>query len=326
VNLGTAASFAVIGGTTITNTGQSTITGDVGLSPGSSVTGFAPCTPPAPANCVAQTGALHVADAAALQAKSDQLIAYNDLVSRQSTCTMVNVELAGQTFLPGTYCSPGTFNLSAGGIVTLNANGDPAAEFIFLTGAGGSTLITGANSKVLVTNGAAACHVYFQVASSATIGVGTAFIGHILAATSIQVQTGATLQGSAFAQTGAVTLDTNTITNAACDAGPIVNTTTSTTAGPTTTTTTTAPATTTTTVPGGTTTTAPGGSAGAATTTGAAGAGGAATGGVGTKTGTLPRTGANLTGAFKVGVLALVLGSMMILASRHPKGASRLRR
>jgi len=217
--LGTAGNFAIIGASTITNTGLSTISGDVGLSPGSAVTGFAPCTPPAPANCVALTGALHVADGVALQAQTDQLTAYNSLVGQESSCTRIDVELAGRTYLPGTYCSAGTFNLSAGGILTLNAQGNPDAQFIFLTGAGGSTLITGAASQVLVTGSAQACNVYWQVASSATIGVATRFVGHILASQSIQLQTGATLQGSAFAQKGAVTLDTNTINRSDCSTG-----------------------------------------------------------------------------------------------------------
>lgn len=220
--LGTSGDFAILGGSTVTNTGATTITGDVGLHPGSAVTGFAPCTPPAPANCVALTGALHVADGAALQAQSDQLTAYNALVGLESTCTPVAVELAGNTFLPGTYCSPGTFNLSAGGILMLDAQGNPDAEFIFLTGTGGTTLITGAGSQVLLVGSAQACHVYWQVASSATIGVSTAFVGTILAAQSIQLQTGATLEGRAFARTGAVTLDTNRITRGDCATTPVV--------------------------------------------------------------------------------------------------------
>lgn len=203
-------------GSAITNTGPSTIVGDVGLHPGTAVTGFAPCAAPAPADCVALTGALHVADGVALQAKNDLLIAYNSLVAKENTCTHVDVQLAGDTYLPGVACSPGTFNLSAGGIVRLDAQGDPNAQFIFLTGSGGSTLVTGTGSQVLLIGGARACNVYWQVASSATIGVATAFVGNILAAQSIQMQTGATLAGSAMAMNGAVTLDTNRITHGGC--------------------------------------------------------------------------------------------------------------
>ena len=99
------------------------------------------------------------------------------------------------------------------GTVTLDAQGDPAAVFIFQAG---STLITASNSTVALVGGAQACHVYWQVGSSATIGVGTNFVGNVLALTSITMQTGATLQGSALARNGAVTLDTNVITRAGC--------------------------------------------------------------------------------------------------------------
>ena len=214
--LGTAAGFAVLAGSTVTNTGWTTINGDVGLTPGTAVTGFAPCTAPAPANCVDLTGAMSVANGATVTINNDLRTGYDSLVALQGSCTPVEVELAGKTYLPGTACSPGTFNLSAGGIVTLDAQGDPDAKFIFLTGAGGSTLVTGAGSQVLLTGGATACNVWWQVASSATIGVGTAFAGNVLAAQSISMQTGATLQGSALALNGAVTLDTNTIQNGTC--------------------------------------------------------------------------------------------------------------
>jgi len=215
--LATAGDSAILGGSTITNTGRTTIVGDVGLHPGTAVPGFAPCTPTGPADCVVLTGALHVADGVALQAKTDLVNAYNGLLTRESSCTSVNVALdRGTSYLPGVYCSPGTFDLVAGGTVTLDAQGNPDAEFIFLTGAGGSTLVTGAASRVLLIGGAQACNVYWQVASSATIGANTAFVGNILAAQSIQLQTGATLEGRALAQDAAVTLDTNTITRANC--------------------------------------------------------------------------------------------------------------
>ncbi len=253
--LGTAGSFAILAGSTITNANVSTIEGDVGLSPGSAVTGFDPCTAPAPANCVALIGALQVANGVALQAKADLLTAYNNLLTLEGSCTeLTNVELGGMTFLPGVYCS-NTFGLSAGQTVTLDANGDPDAEFIFLTGAGGTTLITGAGSRVAFTDGAQACNAYFQVASSATVGVGTAFAGNILAAQSITVQQGASLEGRALAQNAAVTLDNNTITRADCETAVPPTTVPPTTVPPTTTTT--RPVTTTTTVPATTTTTRP---------------------------------------------------------------------
>ncbi|MEJ7764895.1 MAG: ice-binding family protein [Acidimicrobiales bacterium] len=210
--MATADQFAVLADETITNIGPTTITGDVGLHPGSEVTNFPPCTPP---NCVTLTGELHVADAVALQAQLDLVTAYNGLLA-QSPCTSVDVELAGDLYIPGVYCSPGTFNLAVGGIVTLDALGNPDAQFIFLTGANGSTLVTEAGSQVLLIGSAQACNVYWQVASSATIGVASAFVGNILAAESIQLLTAATLQGSALAQNGSVTLDNNTITQGPC--------------------------------------------------------------------------------------------------------------
>ncbi len=208
--LGTAGEFAILAGSTITNTGPTTVTGDVGLHPGSAVTGFPPCTPP---NCVTLTGELHVGDDVARQAKADLVTAYNNLLAETTRCEAVGVELGGRTLVPGVYCSP-TFGLT--GTLTLNAQGNPDAEFIFLTGAGGETLITATDSQVLLIGGAQACNVYWQVATSATIGVRTAFVGNILAMQSIPMQTGATLQGRALAREAAVTLDTNTITRADC--------------------------------------------------------------------------------------------------------------
>ena len=317
--LGTAGNFAVVASSTITNTGLTTITGDVGLSPGSSVTGFAPCTPPAPADCVALTGALHVADGVALQAKADALDAYNDLVQLESTCTeLVDVELAGATFTPGVYCSPGTFNLSAGGTLTLDAQGDPDAEFIFLTGAGGTTLITGADSQVLLIGEAQPCNVYWQVGSSATIGVGTDFVGNILAEDSIQLQTGATLEGRALALNGAVTLDTNTITKADCEGSPPTTTptTTPTTGTPTTGTPTTGTPTTGTPTTGTPTTGTPTTTRGAIRITGSGTTGGGSSTSTARTTKRLARTGADITTPLAFGLLALILGTEMLVASR----------
>ena len=209
--LGLAGNFAILAGSTVTNTGPTTITGDVGLHPGSAVTGFPPCTPP---NCVTLTGTLHATDGVALPAKNTLVTAYHNLLAETTRCTDVGVELGGSRLIPGVYCSP-TFGLT--GTLILDALGDPDAEFIFLTGAGGSTLITSVGSSVSLIGGAQACNVYWQVASSATIGVGTAFVGNVLALESISMQTGATLQGRALARTSAVTLDTNTITRADCE-------------------------------------------------------------------------------------------------------------
>jgi len=205
VGLGTAGNFAVLAGSTVTNTGPSVISGSVGLAPGSAVIGFPPG--------IVLAGTTQVANGVALQAKNDLVTAYNDAAGRSSTAT-VSGDLAGRTLKPGVYTSASTLGLS--GQLTLDAQGDPSAVFIFQAG---SSLIVGSGSQVNLIGGAQACNVYWQVGSSATIGTGSTFVGNIMALTSITMTTSATLQGSALARNGAVTLDTNTITRATCAAG-----------------------------------------------------------------------------------------------------------
>jgi hypothetical protein len=200
VGLGSAASFSVLGGSTVTNTGPTTMFGDLGLSPGSSVIG-------AP-HVLGQT---HVDDAVAIGAKNALTTAYNDAASRPSNGS-AGSELAGQTFLPGVRTASSSLLLSSGS-VTLNAQGDPNAVFIFQIG---STLITESNTTVLLVNGAQACNVFWQVGSSATLGTGTRFVGTIMALASITANTGATIHGRLLAREGAVTMDTNTITTSNC--------------------------------------------------------------------------------------------------------------
>jgi len=202
VGLGTAGNFAVLAGSTVTNTGPSVISGSVGLDPGSAVTGFPPG--------IVLAGTTQVANGVALQAKDDLVTAYNDAAGRSSTAT-ISGDLAGRTLTPGVYTSASSLGLS--GQLTLDAEGDPSAVFIFQAG---SSLIVGSGSQVNLIGAAQACNVYWQVGSSATIGTSSAFVGNILALTSITMTTGATLQGSALARNGAVTLDTNTITRATC--------------------------------------------------------------------------------------------------------------
>jgi hypothetical protein len=198
VPLGTAASFAVLAGSTITNTGPTTINGDLGLSPGTSVTGF----PPGQVN-----GTIHAADSVAQQAQADLTTAYNDATALPVSAT-IPVELGGTTQTPGVYDSAaGTFGIT--GTLTLDAQGNPNAVFIFKAA---STLITASASNVLLINGAQASNVFWVVGSSATLGVSSALQGNILALTSITVTTGTTINGRALARNGAVTLDTNTIT------------------------------------------------------------------------------------------------------------------
>jgi hypothetical protein len=200
VGLGSAAGFSVLAGSTVTNTGPTTMFGDLGLSPGSSVTG-APHV----------LGATHVDDAVAIGAKNDLTTAYGDAASRPPNGS-AGTDLAGQTFAPGVRSASSSLLLSAGS-VTLDAHGDPNAVFIFQIG---STLITGSNTSVSLINGAQACNVFWQVGSSATIGTGTRFVGTIMASATITANTAATIHGRLLASTGAVNLDTNTITTSNC--------------------------------------------------------------------------------------------------------------
>jgi LPXTG-motif cell wall-anchored protein len=210
VGLGTAASFAVLAGTTVTNTGPSVISGDVGLSPGTAVVGFPPG--------IVNNGTIHATDAAAAQAQADVTTAYNDAAGRSSTAT-VTADLGGQTLVAGVYTGP---TLGLTGTVTLDAQGDPNAVFIFQAA---STLITASSSVVALTNGADACNVFWQVGSSATLGTNSAFVGTVLALTSIAATTGATINGRLLARNAEVTLDSNTITNSACGASTSATTT-----------------------------------------------------------------------------------------------------
>ena len=200
VGLGSAASFSVLAGSTVTNTGPTTMFGDLGLSPGSSVTG-APQV----------LGQTHVDDAVAIGAKNALTTAYNDAASRPSNGS-AGTDLAGQVFLPGVRTASSSLLLSSGS-VTLDAQGDPNAVFIFQIG---STLITESNTSVVLVNGAQACNVFWQVGSSATLGTGTHFVGTIMALATISANTAATIHGRLLASTGAVNLDTNTITTSNC--------------------------------------------------------------------------------------------------------------
>jgi hypothetical protein len=223
--LGTAGQFAVLAGSGITNTGPTTITGDVGTFPTTSETGF---------GTVTLNGVNHGGDAVTQQAKTDLTTGYG-VATGSGPPTAVAVELGGTTLTPGVYKSP-TFGIT--GTLTLDTLGDPNAVFIFQAA---STLTTASNSSVVVLNGGTACNVFWQIGSSATLGTGSHLIGSVLADTAITATTGATIQGRLLARTAAVTLDTNTITVPFCAAAAPTTTTTS----PTTTSTTT-PSTTTT--------------------------------------------------------------------------------
>jgi hypothetical protein len=201
VGLGTADSFSVLGGSAVTNTGPSVLEDDLGVAPGTAISGFPPGL---------VGGAVHANDAVAQQAKSDLVTAYDDAAGRSSTAT-VSGDLAGRTLVGGVYTSATSLGLS--GDLVLDAQGDPNAVFVFQAG---STLTTASGSRVLLIGGAQACNVFWQVGSSATLGSATAFTGTILALTSISLTTAATVDGRALARNGAVTLDTNVFTSSAC--------------------------------------------------------------------------------------------------------------
>jgi len=215
VNLGTTASFAILAGQTITNTGSSVINGstggDVGLYPGSSFVDQATMT---------ISGAVHINDTLAITAKTDLVAAYDDAAGRTNV-TRIESELGGKTLIPGVYDSAdGEFQIT--GTLTLDAQGDPNGVFIFKTA---TTLITASASDINIIGGARFCRIFWKVGSSATLGSNSNFVGHIFALQSISVNTGATIQGQLLARNGSVTLDSNTITNGLCATIEELNTT-----------------------------------------------------------------------------------------------------
>lgn len=201
IPLGTAESFSVLAGSAVTNTGPSVISGDVGVSPGTSVGGFPPAV---------TGGTIHAANGVAQGAQADLTIAYDDAAGQSSTGS-ANADPVGSTLIPGVYTASSQLALS--GAVTLDGQGDQDAVFVFQAG---SDLIVASGSSILLQNGAQACNVYWQVGTSASIGTGSAFVGNILALSSITMATGATLDGRALARNGNVTLDTNVITRSGC--------------------------------------------------------------------------------------------------------------
>ena len=213
VPLGTTSSFAVLAGAGITIAGAvntTTITGDIGSFATTSITGL---------GNVVLTGSSvnHAGDAVTQGAKNDLVTAFNDAASavlHPPTTTYTPIfDLGGLILTPGVYNDPSSFAIT--GTLTLDGQGDPNAVWIFQTG---STLTTASSSIVSVINSGQACNVFWQIGSSATLGTDTDFAGTILAADSITLNTGATVSGQLLAETGAVTLDTNTIAICAgCD-------------------------------------------------------------------------------------------------------------
>ena len=196
VPLGSAGSFAVLAGAGTTNTGPTTVNGDVGTYPTTSMSGTASMT---------ITGTNHGGDAVTQNAQNDLVTAYNTAAGEGPT-TAIPADLGGQSLAPGVYNSPSTIGLT--GALTLNAGGDPNAVFVFQAG---SSLTTASGSSINLINGAQAFNVFWQVGSSATLGTGSTFRGSILALTSITVTNSVTVDGRVLARNGAVTLDTDTI-------------------------------------------------------------------------------------------------------------------
>jgi hypothetical protein len=201
VPLGAARTFAVLGASTVTNTGPTLVDGDLGVSPGTSITGFPPGV---------VTGTVHAGDAAAQAARTAAQAAFDAAASQAVDVNLTGQDLGGLVLTPGVYAFDSSALLT--GALTL-ASGDPNGRWVFRIG---STLTTASGSAVILTGAAQACNVVWQVGSSATVGTGTQFAGDVLALASITLTTGASLEGRALALNGAVTLDTNLVGPSDC--------------------------------------------------------------------------------------------------------------
>jgi len=208
VGLGTAGPFVVLGGTTVTNVGPSVLNGDLGVSPGTELEGFGL---PAVIN-----GSTHATDEVAAQAQLDLTTAYDAAAGQP---VLPANDLSG-TDLGGLKLAPGTYRYNAAalmtGALTLDAEGDPNAEFVFQIG---SQLTTESASSVVLVNGASPCNVYWQVGSSAVLGTTTSFQGTLMALTSISLNSNATVVGRMLARNGQVSLIENTLTRPLCSTG-----------------------------------------------------------------------------------------------------------
>jgi len=188
--------FEILAGSTVTNTGASTVTGNLGVSPGTAVTGFMPGI---------LVGTQHAGDPVAAQAQLELTRAYDDAAGRTLDAILLAGNLGGRTLAPGLYKSTSSLEISSGDL-TLDAQGNANAVFIFQMG---STLVTTTGRQVILAGGAQAANIIWQVGSSATLGVNSVFKGNIMAMASITVNTGASVEGRLLARTGAVTLDSN---------------------------------------------------------------------------------------------------------------------
>lgn len=197
-SLGAAGGFAVLAGSTVTSAGNTVLAGDLGVAPGTSISGFPPGI---------LTGTIHAGDVLALQAQGDLTLAYDALAGLPTSVVLTGQDLGGLTLTPGVYRFAASAPLN--GALTLDAQGDPSAVFVFQIG---STLLAALDSSVLTINGAQPDNVFWQVGSSATLGAGVAFTGNVVALASITLSSGSTLAGRALARTAAVTMDTASVT------------------------------------------------------------------------------------------------------------------
>jgi hypothetical protein len=199
VPLAGASNFAVLSGSAVTNTGATSITGDLGLSPGTSIGGFPPGI---------LVGTEHINDIISNQAKLDLTAVYNDLAGRTSTdIVTLSGNIGGLTLTPGLYKSTSSLAISSGDL-TFDAKGNASAVFIIQIA---SSLTTTSGRKVILSGGALASNIFWQVGSSATFGTTSVFKGTIIAMQSITFNTGATLDGRGLARIGGVTMAGNTI-------------------------------------------------------------------------------------------------------------------
>jgi hypothetical protein len=335
LDLGTAGAFAVLAGSGITNSGESTILGDIGTSPLPTETGTGPCG--TDANCVNLTGSDHPSDAVADQAKQDLTTAYKAAVGQPSDASVTG-DLGGRTFTAGVYSASSSLGLT--GEVKLDGKGAQDSVFIFKIG---SSLVTASASTITLLNGANACNVFFQVGSAATLGSGSTFRGTILAHDDISLNDAVTVEGRLLggeqepSGAGAITLIHDTISAPSCSAagttggasgGSTGGSSGSTTAG------TTGGGTTAGTTGGSSTGGATGGTtAGTSGSTTAGTTGGSTTAGTSTDGGTpagplgqtarqpeLPFSGSRTGGLALIGLLSLVTGGTALAVARKPKG------
>lgn len=208
VNLATVEPFVVLGGSTVTNTGPSVLNGALGVAPGTSLTGFGQ---PAVVN-----GATHVNNGVATQAQADLTTAYNVAAGQPVPPgnELTGTDLGSRTLTAGVYGYTSSAQLT--GQLTLDAQGDPTAEFIFKIG---STLTTASASSVILTNGASPCNVHWQVGSSATLDSGTTFVGNLMALTDITLNDAVTVTGRVLARNGQISLINDVLNNAGCATG-----------------------------------------------------------------------------------------------------------